>query len=1130
MKDTATVLLVDDEPGVADTTAAFVERANDSLTTTTTTSADTALDRFEAGDIDCIVSDYNMPGMDGLALYEAVTERRPGVPFILFTGKGSEEVASEALSLGVTDYLQKETGTEQYAVLTNRIENAIEARRAEQRLERSEERYQHLIESSPAGVVITSLDDSIIYANGAAASFIGADEPEALHGMATLDLIHPEDEATFRERWEGFREHESQEATEQRFIGFDGETRHAIVASTPVTYEGESAIQTVLTDVTEQRRAEQELREERAFTERALDTIDDVFYALDEKGEFVRWNEQVTAVTGYTDEEIATMSPSQLFVEGDRDRIRAAITTVIEDGHVSVEATLVTKDGERRLYEFTGSRLTDDEGEAVGLCGIGRDITERRERERDLEHERERVATLFENIPDPTVRADVQGGENTIKSVNEAFEDTFGYAEETMVGRSLNEFIVPPERVEEAERLDHALENGERITRELRRQTADGDRRDFLFRTAMVDDGSSEGFGIYTDISQRKQRERDLERYETAVEAAPVGVFVLDPEGAIVWANDRAAATVAHTVGELDGEPFVSLFEEGIVAESAADDYDAVLRDLLSAESDRTTGRYDVRVTHPEDGERTIRVHVSPLPYDETFRGTVLVAEDVTERKQREEQLEAQATAMDASMDGMAIMNDEEYTYVNEAHAAIYGYDDPETLLGLSWRDLYDPPERERIESAALSALEETGSWRGEMVGRRADGTTFPQDLSLTVLDDGSIVCVVRDITPQKRRERVLTDLHDWTRKMMDATEPAAVASLAVETAERVLDLSMCALWLYDDETGTLRPTAATDDSDAMVGELPTYESGNSLSWEAFAAGEARTYEDVSGADGHNSATPVRSEMILPLGEYGVMNVGSTTADEFDETDEALARLLATNVETALERAERERERAANRRLLERQNERLEEFAGVVSHDLRNPLTVARGRLELLAEKIDSQHVQPIADALERMDGLIEECLIFARQGQLVTHPTRVDIEEVAERAWRTVDTGDTDLTVEDLDGVAADDERLRTLFENLFRNAIEHGDATTVRVGPLDDAPGMYIADDGPGIAESEREAVFNRGYSTSETGTGLGLAIVDTLTEAHGWEMRIADAAGARFEILFEPAAPLPTPRADE
>ncbi|WP_049899330.1 PAS domain S-box protein [Halococcus agarilyticus] len=190
MEATATVLLVDDEPGVAETAAAFVERANGSLTTTTATNPTAALDRFEENGIDCVVSDYDMPGMDGLALFEAVAERDTETPFILFTGKGSEEVASEAISLGVTDYLQKETGTEQYEVLANRIENAVAARRATERLDR----YETMIESVDDGLYtvdaegrFTAVNDSFVALTGYDRSSLVGNDVSVLKDDETVE-------------------------------------------------------------------------------------------------------------------------------------------------------------------------------------------------------------------------------------------------------------------------------------------------------------------------------------------------------------------------------------------------------------------------------------------------------------------------------------------------------------------------------------------------------------------------------------------------------------------------------------------------------------------------------------------------------------------------------------------------------------------------------------------------------------------------------------------------------------------------------------------------------------------------------------------------------------------------------
>ncbi|WP_096393791.1 ATP-binding protein [Halorubrum trapanicum] len=210
------------------------------------------------------------------------------------------------------------------------------------------------------------------------------------------------------------------------------------------------------------------------------------------------------------------------------------------------------------------------------------------------------------------------------------------------------------------------------------------------------------------------------------------------------------------------------------------------------------------------------------------------------------------------------------------------------------------------------------------------------------------------------------------------------------------------------------------------------------------------------------------------------------------------------------------RERKRREEELRENNERLEEFASIVSHDLRNPLNVAQGRLDLAREEHDSDHLDAVADAHERMETLIEDLLTLARDGEGVEDPERVQLREFAETCWEGVETASASLRVETDRAISADRSRLRQLFENLLRNSVEHtGKDVTVTVGDLDG--GFYVADDGPGIPESDRERVFETGYSTSDDGTGFGLEIVATVAAAHGWDVRVADAAdgGARFEF---------------
>ena len=233
---------------------------------------------------------------------------------------------------------------------------------------------------------------------------------------------------------------------------------------------------------------------------------------------------------------------------------------------------------------------------------------------------------------------------------------------------------------------------------------------------------------------------------------------------------------------------------------------------------------------------------------------------------------------------------------------------------------------------------------------------------------------------------------------------------------------------------------------------------------------------------------------------------------------------------------------------LRAQNERLDEFASIVGHDLRNPLNTLSISLELAERTGDEEHFERATRSVDRMEGLIDDLLALARQGESAGEPEPVSLAAVTDDARDTVETGDATVTVTEDLTVRADRSRLRQLLENLLRNAVEHGSTSpgsqapedavehgspnsrgeipehpiqyvgtvTITVGAIDDR-GFYVADDGPGIPDDERGQIFETGYSTAGSGSGIGLAIVKRIVDAHDWEITVTDseAGGARFEI---------------
>ena len=373
---------------------------------------------------------------------------------------------------------------------------------------------------------------------------------------------------------------------------------------------------------------------------------------------------------------------------------------------------------------------------------------------------------------------------------------------------------------------------------------------------------------------------------------------------------------------------------------------------------------------------------------------------------------------------------------------------------------------------------------------------------------------------------RGLEGLHDATRAMQAADDPEAIAGVVVDATESVLGIPYSGVRLCDAD-GELPLTAVSDTTARDIG-VGGDADGERRAREAFERGEPVVFDEIDD-DSTAQAAPAFSEAaVYPLGDHGAFAVALPEGMPLDGRRRELARVLADNATAALDRAERSDRLREQASTIAAQDERLEEFANVVSHDLRNPLNVAQGRLQMARERAsDTETASDLAtvdEALDRMDAIVEDARGLA-VGETADDARELSVATAAERAWDAVETGDAELTVEATGTVTADPGLLAQLFENVFRNAMEHaGEAPHVLVSDadgdeteVDGERGFAIEDDGPGVPEDERGAVFRVGYSGRD-GTGLGLGIVARVAEAHEWSVRIEDGerlGGARFVV---------------
>lgn len=370
--------------------------------------------------------------------------------------------------------------------------------------------------------------------------------------------------------------------------------------------------------------------------------------------------------------------------------------------------------------------------------------------------------------------------------------------------------------------------------------------------------------------------------------------------------------------------------------------------------------------------------------------------------------------------------------------------------------------------------------------------------------------------------------------EILSATAESDICRLAVEYASTIFAVDLVGMWLYDSDARELQQTAQTQKSERLFGTDIVYKPGNSASWRAFENGEVFSFESDSTGDSYSADPMVQSEIIVPVGEHGIINIGCQQREYFAEDDVELAKTFGTVVNNALDHID-------ETHALRVKNDRLEEVVSLVSHDLRNPLNVALGRVEYISQMADDESIVEQVDtttrSLERMETLIEDLLMLAEQGYVVEDRTGLALDELAADAWQNVDTRDAELVASGTTRVFGERKRLLQVFENLFRNAVEHGgDDVTVEVRPIEvlhtatrggsqsESDGFIVEDDGDGLPESDGFDPFESGVSTS--GSGLGLTIVERIIEAHGWDIVAGDSprGGAQFKITAGEKAVMP------
>jgi len=383
------VLYVDDEPELLQIGKIFLER-HGKFRVDTATSASEAMTLLESGNYEAIVSDYQMPVMDGIAFLKKIRASGNTIPFIIFTGKGREEIVIQALNEGADFYLQKGgEAKSQFAELAHKIRQAVEHRRADKKISDQERLQADILNFLPdatfaintEGIVIawnrameqfTSIPASAMLGKGGyeyAALFYGERRP------VLIDLVLKNDPVA-KARYPFIKRNGNTLFAESVLPQFKDSRDVQVWFTASPLYDNSGtvigAIESVR-DISERKEAKESLQREREFFDAVIDCIPNLFVILDREGRIVRSNTCVEESLGKTAEEISGMKASSFVVEEDRAAADRKFSEVLASGFGEMRVRVRSRENQLKEYLLTGRRMVI--GTESYIVGTGIDLT-----------------------------------------------------------------------------------------------------------------------------------------------------------------------------------------------------------------------------------------------------------------------------------------------------------------------------------------------------------------------------------------------------------------------------------------------------------------------------------------------------------------------------------------------------------------------------------------------------------------------------------------------------------------------------------------------------------------------------------------------------------------------------------
>jgi PAS domain S-box-containing protein len=736
----------------------------------TASSVEEAMEKMKKKTFDVIVSDYVMPGKDGLEFLKELRDSGNDVPFIIFTGRGREEVAIKALNLGADRYVSKGGDPETvYGELAYGIRQTVEIRRAEEMLRRSEEKYRNLFENAKDVIVLMDLKGNITAINKAAVEYgfkkdevVGKNMRKFVPKKYWPKLLKELVQIARRKTVEGKIE----------IITPKGK-KDAEYRSDPMIVDNRVVgVQSVLRDITEHKKAEEELIRLSSAAKMTTDSI--VISDIDAK--IIDVNEATLKMYGTDDKrDLIGKNSFDLIAPEDREKALAGTKETLGRGYVKGrEYNIITKDGGRVPVEMSVAIMKDVDGKPIGFVGISRDITEHKRAEEALRDSKKNWSDSFNSLEDVMI---IINKDYTIERINDNGLKLLGKTREELIGKKCYQVILGVDAPSEFCPGKRALKTGKVESVDRYMKLFD---KYFSIKSSPIfnERGEIVGFvDLMRDITERKRAEEELEKglvkYRSLVEDTDVGIITVDVEGGFIFVNKAICKVTGYSEKELIGRPFAALVHP--------DDRQRILgifQEFLKNPDMKP--QFEFRVIHKKG--HIVHMHSAPTIF--RFKGEIAgshaIITDITERRKAEKSLQdakEKWISLTENTDDIIMIVDGKgvIQYINRT---IPPYTPEETSGKLVYD--YVPREQHDIMRESLSKVFKTGKPDSFEVSSNIPktGTIWFRAKVVPIKHDKeipSVVMISTDITERKKAEEALRDAEERWVSLTDNTDDTIV-------------------------------------------------------------------------------------------------------------------------------------------------------------------------------------------------------------------------------------------------------------------------------------------------------------------------------------------------------------------